>query len=512
MAGCFIATCTSIVQERAAHAFSQKSPVSAGSHEFLTVFAARATGLAEYIDVDISKGLVTDGDDLERMLTRRKSPEDRVYSAMVGQRWVDAMGFTKVTEGTMNSTWCLEAVAQRPDSVQYDHFLRKRCDEGDAGRRRAIEGSIAAFKRYFVEAALAPEDSLAIHHGGFTRQSVTVNRAYFLFGRAVHLFQDSFSEEHALRTIDGKTIRDIKSYACTKNSPQHAHDSPTYANKDSGDNAFEHYPTPTPGESALERTAKLEKLKSNPRWFLKDSGHSRHAWAAMLDLWKAFATARKSSTGEAARRAAEKEADGVINEWMRFIRDAKTVDMTREDREWQERACDGYAPNQIEWLRKTCLTITGTGGYDDDHVPPFRHMGSWDKYAEMTELDWVRKYRPIGRTDLCPAAPKNGSFSAGSAPSVGSSPILETAQGYVSSKRGYICKDASPCGKESERIARLEHCSGLTIVGDVVKDREGTKLPNGAVILWIRVEVGGKRGWVPLSDIHGGRKPKECHD
>ncbi len=506
----FLAGAALVAHERSALAYSQASPLSGGSHEFLTIYPAKDAGLRELADLDLTNGMVADGDALEKMFTQRKSGNDRVYSAMVGQRWIDAMGFTKVTEGTMNSTWCLEAVAQRPDNVQYDHFLRKRCDEGDAGRRRAIEGSIAALKRYFIAAAIAPEDSVAVHHGGFSRQMLIVNRAYFMFGRAVHLFQDSFSEEHSIRTKDGKTIVDIKSYACTKNSPQHSHDSPHYFNAGSGDNAFEIYPS-LPGNqtpaSRRERAAKLQRLATSPVSFLKNGDPVRHAYRAMTALWTAFINARRSSTGPDAERVAAHEIDEVIAEWMRFIPSAHTVEMTEADKKWQRIGCEGYAPNQVDWIRKTCLAVSGTGGYDDSHLPPFRHMGAWDRYAEIKELDWIRAYRPLERTDVCTSSERMGPSGV----SVGSSArIVETGDGYIKAKRGYICKNPSPCGKESERIARLERCSPLKIMGDVVEDRGGTKHENGAILLWIQVEVNGQRGYAPLVDIAAGHRTKEC--
>ncbi len=65
----------------------------------------------------------------------------------------------------------------------------------------------------------------------------TVDLNYFLFGRAVHLFQDAFSSEHIVRIPEDnyERIREVKSYLCTAGCEQHSHSQDAVIDFTSGD-------------------------------------------------------------------------------------------------------------------------------------------------------------------------------------------------------------------------------------------------------------------------------------
>src|SRR5260370_3875733 len=72
--------------------------------------------------------------------------------------------------------------------------------------------------------------------GAADSTAVDVDRNYFLFGRAVHLFEDSFSSEHTVRIpADYTRVRQVKSYLCAKGSEQHSHSMDAVLDYSSGD-------------------------------------------------------------------------------------------------------------------------------------------------------------------------------------------------------------------------------------------------------------------------------------
>ncbi len=147
-----------------------------------------------------------------------------VYDVIVGQRWVDIAGYNAVT-----SYVCWDSVAQEAVEVQYDHFMRRYDDRDEDGGVRAATGSRERFVQYFVAAAMAPPTTINVYDGGVTAsESVDVDRNYFLFGRAAHLFQDSFSSEHTVRipTDNYERVRQVTSYMCAADSEQHTHSIP----------------------------------------------------------------------------------------------------------------------------------------------------------------------------------------------------------------------------------------------------------------------------------------------
>jgi predicted small secreted protein len=171
--------------------------------------------------------------------TRYQSTYKFIYDTIVGERWVDIAGFN-VTNGKIpvpGNVDCFDAVAQEPVEVQYDHFMRRYDDRGGNGGVQAVQRSRDRFIEYFVAAATAPKMAMKVWDGGGYSAITEVDRNYFLFGRAVHLFEDSFSSEHTVRTAEDnfERIRQVKSYLCAAGSEQHTHSNDEIFNYQSGD-------------------------------------------------------------------------------------------------------------------------------------------------------------------------------------------------------------------------------------------------------------------------------------
>lgn len=224
-----------------------------------------------------------------------------VYDAIVGERWVDLAGYNAAT-----SRECWDAVAQEPVEVQYDHFMR-RYDERDAqGGVSAAKNSQQRFVDYFVAAATAPATIISVYDGGVQGSTaVEVDRNYFLFGRAMHLFQDAFSSEHTVRIPADNyvRVRQVKSYLCAPGSEQHTHSEAAVLNYSSGDVVWK------PG-TGLDPSWKSYKASN-----MKD--HALVATEATKDLWAAFI---RTMGAPADRRAAvaRAEATTLVNNWLSY--------------------------------------------------------------------------------------------------------------------------------------------------------------------------------------------------
>jgi hypothetical protein len=175
---------------------------------------------------------------LSRSSTREKYYIDtygmdyhNILAAIVGERWVDIGGFN-VTKSAANKLIgrpdCWNSIAQVPNDLQHDHFCREREEAGGEGGIRAATDSARRLQEYFVAAAMAPDGDVLTWDGGITSAEATVDRRFFLLGRTVHLLQDSFSGEHAVRQgADGfQKVQGIKTYLCSLNSDQHSHSAP----------------------------------------------------------------------------------------------------------------------------------------------------------------------------------------------------------------------------------------------------------------------------------------------
>ncbi|MBI3071824.1 MAG: hypothetical protein HYY84_06800 [Deltaproteobacteria bacterium] len=340
-----------------ARAFTQSGGPDATpiGHEWLTVAGAKATGGTA---LNPSENEVTGKSaDCGAGCDQYDTKSLKVWSAVMGQRWVDIMGFLVLPKLQEKQWW--DSVAQNVDRVQYDHFLRKSTEKGDKGAVKAINESIARFRKYFIDAANENSDMIPFTDGGVARSHRKAIRAYFFFGRAVHLFQDSFSPEHSSRdSTDGyKTILDIKSYLCTEDSPQHGHAFPLFwTYKTNGDIIWKEMSAKQPGEFALEF--------SN----LKPEAAAAHD--ATKDLWVAFELSRANPG------TAGSEVDKIIAKWMKYKPGSpasknyvacekeppKSQEVLENERDATLTAICAKYPGQ---------TCAGQDGFND-LVPPFR--------------------------------------------------------------------------------------------------------------------------------------------
>lgn len=235
--------------------------------------------------------------------TRYASRYKAVYDAIIGERWVDLAGYS-----VAESKKCWDAVAQEPAEVQYDHFMRRYDDNGPDGGVRAAKTSQQRFVDYFVAAATAPKSNIAVYDGGVTSSLVTVDRNYFLFGRAVHLFQDSFSSEHTVRIASDNylKVREVKSYLCALGSEQHSHSNWAVAvDYSSGD--------------VIWKATVDGRL--NPSWDAYKASNMKPtalvATEASKDLWAAFI--RTMGLPPAQRAAAARaEANTLVKNWLSY--------------------------------------------------------------------------------------------------------------------------------------------------------------------------------------------------
>lgn len=344
---------TVVASSNPATAFSQKSTVSPSGHEWITVHSANEAAKI------IAKDILTPKDDeilpkqpgwgkLDYFETKSLS----VWSAVMGQRWVDIMGFVK--EGSMTSATpnaCLDTVAQLPDDIQYDHFLRKTTDVNqcttaipEGGAKHAINESVKRFEAYFVTAAAAGDEIIQITDGGATRRVFNVKKAYFLLGRALHLFEDSFSTEHSQRSPDGTTVYDIKSYLCGRDIQQHSHAAAVSTATDNGDVLWN---SVLYSESSLKANVKIAR-------------------SATAEVWARFMKAHTSHGDRAA--AARTELIKIKEHWFK-------VDTSKATKAPPLGACSVPTQVDITTKREGCLRETGRlqGGIvpEDRYKPPY---------------------------------------------------------------------------------------------------------------------------------------------
>jgi hypothetical protein len=267
--------------EKSALPFSQNSPAITNiGHEFITVEGAKRQGL----NTSGFGGAVDSSDtsSYDGVLSLN------VLAAVIGERWVDLMG-NAMSGDDMHA--CFYAVAQDPNQIMYDHFLRRLEDGGRMGAINAIDRSRIRFKQLFIEAALSENPIKNVLDGGGSSTVYQLPLAYVHFGRALHLLQDSFSAEHAVRAKDddGKRILDILSYVPTPDSNYHFH--PGTWDKDD----------PRWGDEIHDANGGIKAEPAN-------------AIKATQFAWKKFEEARAAKTLTAAQDA----ATAVIDEWMKF--------------------------------------------------------------------------------------------------------------------------------------------------------------------------------------------------
>ncbi|BBN82482.1 hypothetical protein PA25_24670 [Pseudoalteromonas sp. A25] len=231
---------------------------------------------------------------------------DNVYAAIVGERWVDIAGFN-VTNASADPTGpnCFSAVSQEPADLQQDHFMRRYDDIGGQGGVDAARRAQQRFVNHFVDAAMAENKRIKVWDGGGYSALAEVDHNYFLFGRAVHLFQDSFSPEHTVRlpTDNYEKVWQVKAYLCSEGAEQHSHDTKDILNFTSGDVIWK---THTRLESGWD-SYKVSSMKPVALVALE----------ASKDLWAGFI--RTMATHREEREAVAKaEAQRLVDNWLSF--------------------------------------------------------------------------------------------------------------------------------------------------------------------------------------------------
>ncbi len=311
----------------------------------------------------------------QRYLSRYKA----IYDAIIGERWVDIAGYNVVGGKLPGNIDCWDAVAQEPAEVQYDHFMRRYDDTAGQGGVNAASRSRARFIDYFVAAATARPEVMNVYDGGGAGSTaVDVDRNYFLFGRAVHLFEDSFSSEHTVRiAADNYTrVRQVKSYLCAPGSEQHSHSQTAVMNYTSGDVIWK------PGTGL------------NPSWLSYKASNMKTsalvAVEATKDLWAAFI--RTMGTPMPARAAkARAEATTLANNWLSY--DANEMTNWYNDQSHRD---DTYvlAPGQTGKGRtvQACMASLNVG--TDNQMAYVRTLEADQRKCVYNAVPWA------GYTDL----------------------------------------------------------------------------------------------------------------
>lgn len=279
---------------------------------------ARKTWSKDALAGDI--GLTNAKTELDRIKQQliAKKDDDRfaaiykpVFDAILGERWVDIGGINFLEASKFDRINCLDAVTQEAPAIQYDHFMRKPEDVDGDGAIRSARESTQRFIEYFVAAATAQDGSMTIWDGGGWSDKHEVDRHYFMFGRALHLFEDSFSPDHTVR-LDAdhyRKLRQVKSYLCASGSEQHAHlQPPGSAFYATGDVIWKDYRY-VDGRVGPDDWSAYQP--SNMRdYALAATEGTKDAWAAFI---------RSMATAPASRAAfARNEAIKVAARWLAF--------------------------------------------------------------------------------------------------------------------------------------------------------------------------------------------------
>lgn len=331
--------------------------------------------------------------------SRYASTYDAVYAAIIGERWVDIGGFNVTKANFMAKTSlgtdCFDAVAQLAVDVQYDHFMRRWDDRGGQGGVDAAQRSRDRFVEYFVTAATAPRGVVTVWDGGGYSALVTVDRNYFLFGRAVHLFEDSFSSEHTVRldTDNYERPRQVKSYMCAAGSEQHSHADSAVFNYSSGDVIWNQHTRLDAGWQGY----KASNMK--PVALVATEG--------MKDVWAAFIRTMAQDDNKRADTA-RAEAQRLVDNWLNLDateaatwyddpghRDATYVLAPGQSGKGQTvDACMkglGYGDQaqramQIESDRRLCLyNIIPVLGFSDAQDPSLKIPYNWQWRGLLTQ-------------------------------------------------------------------------------------------------------------------------------
>jgi hypothetical protein len=321
--------------------------------------------------------------------TRYESVYRPIFDAIIGERWVD-IGGINVTKAMSSTYNCHSGAVQEPADVQDDHNLRRYDEREGFGGVSAAGGAQQRFINYFVAAATAPGGIIKVWDGGGYSAQVEVDRNYFLFGRAVHLFQDSFSSEHTVRLADDwyNRLRQVKSYSCVAGSEQHTHSNAKILDYTSGDVIW------VPGTQFSSGWSSYKTSSMKPT--------ALSATEASKDLWASFirVMALPLAQRDAAARA---EAATLVTNWLSYDstemsnwyadpshRDSTYVLGTGDSLPGQTvAACmqgigynttdpDAHAA-EVESTRRICVyNIKPITGYADLSDPQLRIPFNWD--------------------------------------------------------------------------------------------------------------------------------------
>ncbi|MCP3142325.1 hypothetical protein [Pyxidicoccus xibeiensis] len=289
---------------------------------------------------------------------RYQSAYKAVYDAIVGERWVDLGGFN-ATNSMLGKHNCFDAVAQEPVEVQYDHFMRRYDDREADGGVKAAKESRARFVQYFVNAAMAPPTTMRVWDGGGYSAQTDVDRNYFLFGRAAHLFEDSFSSEHVVRipADNHVRVRQVKSYLCAAGSEQHTHSNTKILTYESGDVIW------NPGTQLSSGWSSYKPSNMKVQALV--------ATEATKDLWAAFIRTMGVPLAQR-QQAATMEANRLVDNWLSFDE--------AEMRGWYNKDANRDA---------TYVLGTGQGGKGQSVSACMKGLGvaSGDQLAKVKELE-----------------------------------------------------------------------------------------------------------------------------
>ncbi|WP_058189430.1 hypothetical protein [Terracidiphilus gabretensis] len=289
----------------------------------------------------------------DRYLSRYKA----IYAAIVGERWVDIAGYN-VASKYIGLKDCWSAVAQEAEELQEDHFMRKNDSQGGQGSVDAAKEGRRRFIQYFVNAAMAPPTIMNVYDGGAAGSiSVDVDRNFFLFGRALHLFEDSFSSEHVVRldTDSYTKVRSIKSYLCAPGSEVHEHSISKILNYTSGDVIWK----PGTGIDSSWNAYRPSNMKKDP---LVASEATKDAWAAFIRTM--------GYPMEQRQAIATSEAETLANNWLSYDENEMT--------HWYDKASNR---NESYVLM---AGETGTGQSVDQCMQ--KNVGTTDKVGYMNNI------------------------------------------------------------------------------------------------------------------------------
>jgi hypothetical protein len=331
--------------------FTQKSPITSVGHEYLIVQAAHAAGGAMR---EPTANEVTGPQASCRFCDKYDTNGWKIWSALMGNRWIDIGGYNIIAEkarAKVNGwkTDCFDAAIQDSEAVQYQHALRRKCDAGKDGLFRTHNGTVATMRDRFMRALQSGEPATWFRDGGAWMLRFKADRAYFLLGMSLHALQDSFSEEHVVRSSDWLKIRNYKTYVGRSPLLLHAH-----ADTDPEKYVFDGHLWPQPNTKNGDYV--FSTMTSNAASNLKTSAEK--AVEASADLIKAY---------EAARLAPK----DVTKFWNDFERKWLTLDPSPDalTNDGPPSDCKVDSDNR-ESLRMTCLNESGIEQALSSPLPP----------------------------------------------------------------------------------------------------------------------------------------------